>query len=80
MAIAANGWQQISIVPALKSSITTYTHSVATVTLWKASEPRLLRWPAISKLPNLCWIYDNNRITLDGPADWSFTEDVAQAL
>src|SRR6202521_4606015 len=30
------------------------------------------------KLPNLCWIYDNNRITLDGPADWSFTEDVAE--
>ena len=29
------------------------------------------------RLPNLCWIYDNNRITLDGPADWSFTEDVA---
>ena len=29
------------------------------------------------KLPNLCWIYDNNRITLDGPAEWSFTEDVA---
>ncbi len=30
------------------------------------------------KLPNLCWIYDNNRITLDGPADWSFTEDVSE--
>jgi transketolase len=29
------------------------------------------------KLPNLCWIYDANQITLDGPADWSFTEDVA---
>ena len=28
------------------------------------------------KLSNLCWIYDHNRITLDGPADWSFTEDV----
>jgi transketolase len=28
------------------------------------------------KLPNLCWIYDNNRVTLDGPADVSFTEDV----
>jgi transketolase len=28
------------------------------------------------KLGNLCWIYDNNRVTLDGPADWSFTEDV----
>src|SRR5579871_256851 len=29
------------------------------------------------KLSNLCWIYDSNRITLDGPADWSFSEDVA---
>jgi transketolase len=29
------------------------------------------------KLSNLCWIYDNNRITLDGPASWSFSEDVA---
>jgi transketolase len=28
------------------------------------------------KLANLCWIYDNNRITLDGPAKWSFSEDV----
>jgi len=29
------------------------------------------------KLPNLCWIYDNNRVTLDGPAEWSFSDDVA---
>jgi transketolase len=29
------------------------------------------------KLSNLCWIYDNNSITLDGPAAWSFSEDVA---
>jgi transketolase len=28
------------------------------------------------KLPNLCWIYDSNRVTLDGPAEWSFSEDV----
>jgi len=28
------------------------------------------------KLSNLCWIYDSNRVTLDGPADWSFSEDV----
>jgi transketolase len=28
------------------------------------------------KLSNLCWIYDNNHVTLDGPADWSFNEDV----
>jgi transketolase len=29
------------------------------------------------QLSNLCWIYDHNSITLDGPAAWSFTEDVA---
>jgi transketolase len=29
------------------------------------------------KLSNLCWIYDHNSITLDGPAYWSFSEDVA---
>jgi transketolase len=28
------------------------------------------------QLGNLCWIYDNNRVTLDGPASWSFNEDV----
>jgi transketolase len=27
-------------------------------------------------LSNLCWIYDNNRVTLDGPASWSFSEDM----
>jgi len=30
------------------------------------------------KLPNLCWIYDDNHVTLDGPADWSFSEDVGK--
>jgi len=29
------------------------------------------------RLSNLCWIYDHNHVTLDGPANWSFTEDVA---
>src|SRR5205807_1002157 len=28
------------------------------------------------KLSNLCWIYNNNHVTLDGPASWSFSEDV----
>ena len=29
------------------------------------------------RLSNLCWMYDHNSITLDGPASWSFSEDVA---
>lgn len=29
------------------------------------------------KLSNLCWIYDNNRITIEGSTDLAFTEDIA---
>jgi transketolase len=29
------------------------------------------------KLSNLCWMYDHNNVTLDGPASASFSEDVA---
>jgi transketolase len=29
------------------------------------------------KLPNLCWIYDNNRITIDGKTDIAYSDDVA---
>ncbi|MGH7791671.1 MAG: thiamine pyrophosphate-dependent enzyme, partial [Thermodesulfobacteriota bacterium] len=29
------------------------------------------------KLSNLCWIYDNNKITIEGHTDWAFGDDVA---
>jgi len=29
------------------------------------------------RLSNLCWIYDNNRITIEGKTELAFTEDVA---
>jgi transketolase len=29
------------------------------------------------KLSNLCWVYDNNKITIEGNTAWSFSEDVA---
>jgi transketolase len=29
------------------------------------------------KLSNLCWMYDNNKITIEGNTSWAFTEDVA---
>ena len=29
------------------------------------------------QLSNLCWIYDSNRITIEGHTEWAFSEDVA---
>ncbi len=29
------------------------------------------------QLSNLCWIYDNNKITIEGNTAWAFSEDVA---
>jgi len=29
------------------------------------------------KLSNLCWIYDNNKVTIEGHTDWAFSDDVA---
>jgi transketolase len=29
------------------------------------------------KLSNLCWIYDNNKISIEGHTQWAFSEDVA---
>jgi transketolase len=29
------------------------------------------------KLSNLCWIYDNNKITIEGNTAWAFSDDVA---
>ncbi len=29
------------------------------------------------RLSNLCWVYDNNKISIDGPTALAFTEDVA---
>src|SRR5262245_36952880 len=33
--------------------------------------------PRHIKFSNLCWIYDNNKITIEGHTDWAFSEDVA---
>jgi transketolase len=29
------------------------------------------------KLSNLCWIYDNNKISIEGHTDWAFSDDTA---
>ena len=32
------------------------------------------------RLANLCWIYDSNRITIEGPTDLAFSEDVGSPV
>ena len=29
------------------------------------------------ELSNLCWIYDNNKISIEGHTDWAFSDDIA---
>ncbi|MBM4254736.1 MAG: transketolase [Deltaproteobacteria bacterium] len=29
------------------------------------------------QLSNLCWVYDNNRITIEGNTSWAFSDDIA---
>jgi transketolase len=29
------------------------------------------------RLSNLCWVYDNNKISIEGNTEWSFSDDVA---
>jgi len=75
MAIAGNGWRRISIARILKYSTTTCTPCARMVISWRESG-RSASLAGHLKLSNLCWIYDHNNITLDGPANWSFSEDV----
>ena len=37
-------------------------------------------YAAHQRLSNLCWIYDSNRVTIEGHTDLTFTEDVAVAF
>ena len=34
-------------------------------------------WPGHLGLDNLCWVYDNNHITIEGNTNITFTEDIA---
>ena len=59
-------------------STTTSTPSAATADMMEgiSQRGRLARRPPRSS-SNLCWIYDNNHITIEGNTDLAFSEDVA---
>ena len=43
----------------------------------RCRRPRRRRSPGHLALDNLCWIYDNNHITIEGNTRITFTEDIA---
>ena len=36
--------------------------------------------PGYLRLETFCWVYDNNKITIEGYTDWAFSEIVATRL
>ena len=52
------------------------TPSAANGCLWRAWSRRRVARGAL-QLDDLCWIYDNNHITIEGKTSITFTEDVA---
>ena len=77
MAIAGIWRQPPTTAPATRPSTTTSTPSAATAAPWKALPPRPPRLPDTSSWSNLCRIYHNNKIIIEGATSLAFSEDVA---
>jgi transketolase len=70
------GWRKISTVPASIVRLPVYTLCGDGDMMEGVSERSGVAGRHL-KLANLCWIYDNNHITIEGNTDLAFSEDVA---
>ena len=52
--------------------------SPATAASWRASPTRRPRWPGTSGLGRLLAFYDDNHITIDGPTELAYDDDVVE--
>ena len=73
----ASGWPRGTTATASRCSTSTCTPSPGTAHDGGHLLARRRRFAGHLRLSNLCWIYDSNRITIEGHTDIAFTEDVA---
>jgi transketolase len=72
-----DGWPAVTTSRASSCSTTTSTPSAATAALMEGVGSEAASLAGHLGLDDLCWIYDNNHITIEGNTKLAFTEDVA---
>ncbi len=77
MAIASK-WLERPITDLASNSLTTTSHPVRRRRLDGRCSLRSRFDRGHLKLSNLCWMYDDNHITIEGETDLAFSEDVAK--
>ena len=77
MAVASQWLRPATTATASRSSTSTSTRKPGDGDMMEGIASEAASFAAHQRLSNLCWIYDSNRITIEGHTDITFTEDVA---
>jgi len=77
MAIAGGGWPAISNRPGFDMFDYDVYALAGDGCMMEGVSSEAASLAGHLRLANLCWVYDNNKITIEGHTEWAFSEDVA---